>query len=107
MFVSMILDPIWQLYDAAVKDHNGVKAGRMAAKLGLDVPTRELDSPDPRTVLQVRETSGRLNSVMMLCVVDLIALLLVAASCQLLLVEHMQTSRGMFEKRGWGESEPC
>lgn len=53
MFVSMILDPIWQLYDAAVRDRNSVKAGRMAVKLGLDVPPRELDSSDPRTVLQV------------------------------------------------------
>lgn len=54
MFVSMILDPIWQLYDAAVRDKNGVKAGRMAGKLGLDIPPRELASSDPRTVLQVR-----------------------------------------------------
>ena len=53
MFVSMILDPIWQLYDAAVRDKNGTKAGRMAGKLGLDVPARELSSSDPRTVLQV------------------------------------------------------
>ncbi|CAN0386696.1 unnamed protein product, partial [Laminaria digitata] len=52
MFVSMILDPIWQLYDAAVRDKNGAKAGRMAGKLGLDVPSRELSSSDPRTVLQ-------------------------------------------------------
>lgn len=53
MFVSMILDPIWQLYDAAVRDKNGAKAGRMAGKLGLDIPPRELASSDPRTVLQV------------------------------------------------------
>lgn len=53
MFVSMILDPIWQLYDAAVQDKNSAKAGRMAAKLGLDIPPRELASTDPRTVLQV------------------------------------------------------
>lgn len=53
MFVSMILDPIWQLYDAAVRDKNGAKAGRMAGKLGLDIPPRELSSSDPRTVLQV------------------------------------------------------
>ncbi|CAB1115634.1 unnamed protein product [Ectocarpus sp. CCAP 1310/34] len=52
MFVSMILDPIWQLYDAAVQDKNSAKAGRMAAKLGLDIPPRELASTDPRTVLQ-------------------------------------------------------
>ncbi|CAM9920643.1 unnamed protein product, partial [Hapterophycus canaliculatus] len=52
MFVSMILDPIWQLYDAAVRDKNGAKAGRMAGKLGLDIPPRELASSDPRTVLQ-------------------------------------------------------
>lgn len=53
MFVSMILAPIWQLYDAAVRDRNGAKAGRMAVKLGLDVPPRELEASDPRTVLQV------------------------------------------------------
>lgn len=58
MFVSMILDPIWQLYDAAVRDKNGTKAGRMAGKLGLDIPPRELASSDPRTVLQVRSASG-------------------------------------------------
>lgn len=53
MFVSMILEPIWQLYDAAVRDRNGAKTGRMALKLGLDIPPRELESSDPRTVLQV------------------------------------------------------
>lgn len=58
MFVSMILDPIWQLYEAAVRDKNGTKAGRMAVKLGLDVPPRELSSSDPRTVLQVRGSSS-------------------------------------------------
>eukprot|EP00752_Nemacystus_decipiens_P007824 g6989.t1 len=52
MFVSMILDPIWQLYDAAVRDKNGAKAGRMAGKLGLEIPPRELASSDPRAVLQ-------------------------------------------------------
>ena len=57
MFVSMILDPIWPLYDAAVRDKNGAKAGRMAGKLGLDVPARELSSSDPRTVLQVGGSS--------------------------------------------------
>lgn len=59
MFVSMILDPIWQLYDAAVRDKNGTKAGRMAGKLGLDIPPRELASSDPRTVLQVRVVVSR------------------------------------------------
>lgn len=59
MFVSMILDPIWQLYDAAVRDKNGAKAGRMAGKLGLEVPPRELASSDPRTVLQVCLGGGR------------------------------------------------
>lgn len=59
MFVSMILDPIWQLYDAAVRDKNGTKAGRMASKLGLEVPPRELASSDPRTVLQVCRGRGR------------------------------------------------
>lgn len=62
MFVSMILDPIWQLYDAAVRDKNGAKAGRMAVKLGLDIPPRELSSSDPRTVLQVRKEEAALRA---------------------------------------------
>ena len=58
MFVTMILDPIWKLYEAAFIDKNETKVGRMATKLGLDVPARELGSSDPRTVLQVCLSGG-------------------------------------------------
>jgi hypothetical protein len=33
MFASMILDPIWQIYDTAVAQHDPEKAAKMALKV--------------------------------------------------------------------------
>ena len=52
MFASMVLDPIWQLYGAAVTDQDPERAAAMAAKIGVDVPQREVNKRDPRATLQ-------------------------------------------------------
>ncbi|CAM9908533.1 unnamed protein product, partial [Phaeothamnion confervicola] len=52
MFATMILEPIWQLYDVAMRQNNAERAGRMAAKLGVEVPPRELKHSDGRAILQ-------------------------------------------------------
>lgn len=52
MFVVMILDPIWQLYDVAVSQGDPAKAAKMATKLNVELPTREINPRDPRSSLQ-------------------------------------------------------
>ncbi len=52
MFVSMILDPIWQVYDAAMLRRDLKCSTSMAEKLDLDVPLKELRSTDPRGPVQ-------------------------------------------------------
>jgi ribosome assembly protein 1 len=36
MFASMVLDPIWQIYDAAISQHDPEKAAKMANKVNID-----------------------------------------------------------------------
>ncbi len=52
MFVSMILDPIWQVYDAAMLRRDVKCSTSMAEKLDLDIPLKELRSTDPRGPVQ-------------------------------------------------------
>ena len=42
MFVSMILDPIWKLYDVAISQQNSEKAANMAKKLGVEIAKRDI-----------------------------------------------------------------
>ena len=42
MFATMILDPIWQMYDVCITQQNPEKAAKMAARgLGVEVPDSE------------------------------------------------------------------
>ena len=53
MFATMILDPIWQMYDVCIIQQNPEKAAKMAARgLGVDVESREVNKRDPRITLQ-------------------------------------------------------
>eukprot|EP00953_Heterococcus_sp_UTEX-ZZ885_P037920 19465-Heterococcus_DN1.PRE.1 len=52
MFVTMILDPIWELYTAALTDKDTVRTSEMAAALKIDVPPREFKSNEQRGLLQ-------------------------------------------------------
>jgi ribosome assembly protein 1 len=52
MFVTMILEPIWELYTAALTDKDRVRTSEMAAALKIDVPPRELKSNEQRGLLQ-------------------------------------------------------
>lgn len=54
MFVKMILEPIWQLYDIAVIQGDSGKAAKMAARaLGVEVTPREVSAKDPRVTLSL------------------------------------------------------
>jgi ribosome assembly protein 1 len=48
MFVAMVLDPIWQLYEVTVLEQDLDKAAKMVKRLGLEVPPRELNPKDAR-----------------------------------------------------------
>ena len=53
MFATMVLEPLWQLYDAAVTQQNPEKAAKMAARgVGVDLPPREINPRDPRGTAQ-------------------------------------------------------
>jgi ribosome assembly protein 1 len=53
MFVSLILEPIWKLYAAAVTDRDPDKAARMANRgMSITLTPREINSKDPRSTLQ-------------------------------------------------------
>lgn len=53
MFATMILEPIWQLYDAAILQQAPEKAAKMAQRgLGVELPPREINSRDPRATVQ-------------------------------------------------------
>jgi len=53
MFATMVLEPLWQLYDAAVTQQNPEKAAKMAARgVGVDLPPREINPRDPRATAQ-------------------------------------------------------
>ena len=53
MFVSLILEPIWKLYAAAVTDRDPEKAARMANRgMGITLTPREINLKDPRSTLQ-------------------------------------------------------
>ncbi len=52
MFVSMILDPVWQVYEAAMLRKDLKCSTSMAEKLDLDIPPKELRSADSRGPVQ-------------------------------------------------------
>ena len=53
MFAAMVLEPLWQLYDAAVIQQNPEKAAKMAARgVGVELPPREVNVRDPRATAQ-------------------------------------------------------
>ncbi len=52
MFVSMILDPIWQVYEAAMLRRDLKCSTSIAERLDLDVPIKELRSADSRGPVQ-------------------------------------------------------
>eukprot|EP00743_Colponemidia_sp_Colp-15_P008611 GILK01009370.1.p1 GENE.GILK01009370.1~~GILK01009370.1.p1 ORF type:complete len:1052 (-),score=185.23 GILK01009370.1:177-3332(-) len=54
MFVSFVLENIWQVYSAVVQDPNHDKVQKIVSVLNLDIPTRELNSNgrDPKQLLQ-------------------------------------------------------
>ena len=53
MFATMVLEPLWQLYDAAVMQQNPEKAAKMAARgVEVELPPREVNVRDPRATAQ-------------------------------------------------------
>eukprot|EP00607_Mallomonas_marina_P002183 CAMPEP_0182435606 /NCGR_PEP_ID=MMETSP1167-20130531/76741_1 /TAXON_ID=2988 /ORGANISM="Mallomonas Sp, Strain CCMP3275" /LENGTH=1013 /DNA_ID=CAMNT_0024626845 /DNA_START=248 /DNA_END=3289 /DNA_ORIENTATION=+ len=53
MFVSLILQPIWDLYHACILRQDTVEAEKMAKEvIGLEMMPREINSKDPRGTLQ-------------------------------------------------------
>ena len=53
MFVTMILDQIWLLYETAILQHNPEKAARIAAKrLNVEITPREINNREPRLTVQ-------------------------------------------------------
>eukprot|EP01035_Chromulina_nebulosa_P018975 gene18975-24786_t len=51
--VDVLEDPIWQLYEAAIIEHDPEKAAKMAHRgLGVDLPQREINNRDPRLTIQ-------------------------------------------------------
>lgn len=52
MFVKMILEPIWQLYDIAIEQGDPTKAAKMAARaLNVEIAPREISTKDPRVTV--------------------------------------------------------
>lgn len=53
MFATMILEPIWQLYEAAVVQQDPDKAAKMAHRgLNVEILPREINLRDPRSTVQ-------------------------------------------------------
>jgi ribosome assembly protein 1 len=53
MFASMILDPIWQMYEVCISQSNPEKAAKMAKRaLGIEISAREINTRDPRITIQ-------------------------------------------------------
>jgi small GTP-binding protein len=53
MFASMILEPLWQIYNTTLVLSDPGKAVRMAARaLEVEIPAREVNTRDPRLTLQ-------------------------------------------------------
>ena len=53
MFASMILEPIWQLYDVGIAQSDPEKAAKMAARgIGVQIGPREINVRDPRSTVQ-------------------------------------------------------
>ncbi|KAI5332548.1 hypothetical protein L3X38_022677 [Prunus dulcis] len=54
MFVQFVLEPLWQVYQAALEDgdNNKVMLEKVIKSFNLNVPTRELQNKDPKVVLQ-------------------------------------------------------
>ncbi|CAM9477028.1 unnamed protein product [Heterosigma akashiwo] len=50
MFVSMILEPLWAFYGAALLSRDKEKAARMCAAIGIEVPVKELSAKDSGAV---------------------------------------------------------
>lgn len=42
MFVTMVLEPIWQMYEVAIAQQNGEKAAKMAKRLGVQIAKRDI-----------------------------------------------------------------
>lgn len=53
MFASMVLDPIWKVYELAIINQSPDKAAKMALnKLKVEIPPREINPRDPRATVQ-------------------------------------------------------
>ncbi|GAB2293172.1 hypothetical protein Dimus_027380 [Dionaea muscipula] len=54
MFVKFVLEPLWQVYQAALHPSNGGKGmlEKVVKSFNLSVPPRELQNRDPKVVLQ-------------------------------------------------------
>ncbi|PQQ03922.1 elongation factor-like GTPase 1 [Prunus yedoensis var. nudiflora] len=54
MFAQFVLEPLWQVYQAALEDgdNNKVMLEKVIKSFNLNVPPRELQNKDPKVVLQ-------------------------------------------------------
>src|SRR5687768_2487224 len=53
MFVSMVLDNVWAVYQAVLQDENSQQMNKIIQSLNLKVPPREMMGQDARGKLQV------------------------------------------------------
>lgn len=53
LFVSLVLEPIWSIYDACVQNRDDDKISKIIARLGVQVSPRDLRSKDNRGLLAV------------------------------------------------------
>ena len=52
MFASMILEPLWQLYDVGLTRGDVARVAQMASMLGVSLAPREVNAKDPRGTVQ-------------------------------------------------------
>lgn len=53
MFATLILEPIWQLYNTAIEQNDPEKAAKMAFRgCGVELQPREISTKDPRSTIQ-------------------------------------------------------
>jgi len=53
LFASLVLEPIWAIYDAAITEQNPTKASKMAKRAReIELEPREINAKDPRSTAQ-------------------------------------------------------
>ncbi|KAI8874030.1 translation elongation factor 2 [Ramicandelaber brevisporus] len=73
LFVQLVLDNIWAIYDAAILNHNPDKIDKIVQTLGIKLLPRELKTKDTKTLTQsIMSAWLPLASEVLLAVVDIL-----------------------------------